>query len=150
MAATFSPSEFKMLLESFDYIKNNQEITTDQLPEVWVKFWSVPDFIFKPCYQPGSVQVLVFMFILRLHQEFKEEEEDVLNSFYFNRLFYDFQIILATIDYCRNYHLPIPAFPLFDVRKYSVPHLEDGEQLLRQYEWITGTFPGKDAKERQE
>lgn len=140
MSTKFTPSEFKMLLWSFDYIRNNQEVTTNELPEVLVKFWSVPDFVSNPHYKAGSVQVLVFMFILRLHEEFEEEEDEILNSFYFNQLFYDFQIILATIDYCRNHHISIPPFPVFDVQKYSIPHLEDEEQLLKQYELITGNL----------
>lgn len=138
MYTKFTPSEINMLSWSFDYIREHPGTTTDRLPDIWVKFWSVPDFINNVRYEADCEQVLVFMFILRLCEKFDVDKEDMLNSFYFNRLFYDFQILLIAVDYCRNHHIEVPAFPIFDIRKYAVPHLEDSNQLMKQYRRIVG------------
>lgn len=45
MAINFTSSEYKLILWSFDYIRDNFDITTDQLPDILVKFWTVPDFL---------------------------------------------------------------------------------------------------------
>lgn len=138
MTATFNSSEYKMIMYSFDYIRHNQHITTDQLPNVLIKFWSIPDFVTHPHYKTGSVQLIVFMFILKLHQYTEVEADDFLTSFRFNQLFYNFQVILATVDYCRNYKIKLPPFPIFDIEKYAIPDIKDGKELLRQYKLITG------------
>lgn len=138
MYTKFTPSEINMLLWSFDYIRDHPRMTTDRLPDILVKFWSIPDFIDNVRYKVGCIQVLAFMYILRMHEKFEEDDEEILNSFYFNQLFYDFQILLATIDYCRNHRIDVPSFPIFDIRKYGIPHLEDSDRLMKQYRRIVG------------
>lgn len=68
----------------------------------------------------------------------EQKLEDFITTFHFNRLFYSFQLILATIDYCRENNIAIPSFPLFDLQQYSLPEIQRGEDLLKQYEIITG------------
>lgn len=137
METKFTTSEYKMILWSFDYIRSNLDITTDQLPGVLVKFWSIPDFVSRLQYESGCAQVIIFMFILRMNGWPEEKPEDFFHTFRFNQLFYSFQVILATIDHCRNNHIDVPSFPIFDIHKYSLPRVDDVRQLLRQYEKIT-------------
>lgn len=138
MAISFTSSEYKLILWSFDYIRAHQDITTDQLPDIFVKFWTVPDFLTHLQSEIRGVQVFIFMYIVRMNKCSEEEMEEFIKSFHFSQLFYCFQIILATISYCRNHNLPIIPFPLFDLEKYSLPALCKEEQLLEYYEMITG------------
>lgn len=137
MATKFTASEFQMVLESFDYIRDHLEITTDRLPDVLVKFWMIPDFFKNFEYQTEGVQLLVFMFVLRMNNYPEDKLDEVIKTFYFNWLFCSFQIILATINYCRNNRIPVSPFPLFDLQQYSLPDLEDGKQLLKFYNILT-------------
>ena len=138
MTMEFTSSEYKMILWSFDYIQAHLDITTDQLPELLVKFWRIPDFFTSLEYKTDCVQVFIFMYVLRMNKWPEQKLEDFITTFHFNRLFYSFQLILATIDYCRENNIAIPSFPLFDLQQYSLPEIQRGEDLLKQYEIITG------------
>lgn len=137
MATKFSSAEFQMVLESFDYIRNHPDMTTEGLPDIWVKFWSIPDFFNGMGGRTDNVQLLVFMFILRMNHYPEDKLDDFVKSFHFNWLFCCFQIILATINYCRDNHIPISPFPLFDLQKYSWADLQEGERLLMYYDILT-------------
>lgn len=132
-----SPEEFDMIMMSFDYIRYNQDITNEQLPDLLLKFWSIPEFRVKTTYKSTDPQVLVFMFILKLYFASSEEIEKVLNTFEFSQLFYRFQVILAATAYSRKYHIPIKPFKIFDIEKYILPRLEKSGQLMKEYERIT-------------
>lgn len=138
MAVNFTSSEYKLILWSFDYIRDNLDITTDQLPDILVKFWTVPDFLTHLQCETRGVQVFVFMYIVRMNKWPEEEMEEFIKSFHFSQLFYCFQVILAAISHCRENNIPIAPFPIFDLEKYSLPAMCEEEQLLEYYEMITG------------
>ncbi len=137
MAINFTSSEYKLILWSFDYIRDNFDITTDQLPDILVKFWTVPDFLTRLQCGNRGVQIFIFMFIVRMNRWPEEEMEEFIKSFQFSQLFYCFQVILAAISYSREKNIPIPPFPIFDLEKYSLPGLCEEGQLLEYYELIT-------------
>lgn len=131
-----SPEEFDMIMMSYDFIRYNRDITNERLPDLLLKFWSIPDFSIETTYKITDSQVLVFMFILNLHFDSLEEIEQLLNSFQFSLLFYRFQIVLAATAYSRKCHIPIQPFKIFDVEEYILPQLEKSGQLMREYERI--------------
>lgn len=132
-----SPEEYDMVMMSFDYIRYNRNITNERLPDLLLKFWSIPDFGVKSTYTTTDSQVLIFMFILKFYFGSSEEIEKALNTFQFSQLFYRFQVILATTAYSRKYHIPIRPFKLFDVKAYILPQLEKPSQLIKEYKRIT-------------
>lgn len=138
MAENLTSSEYKLVLWSFDYIRNNLDITADRLPDILVKFWTVPDFLNSMSSARKSVQIFVFIYIVRMNKWPEEEMEEFIRSFHFGQLFYCFQIILAAISYCRKNNIPVAPFPVFDLEKYSLPTLCEGEQLLQYYGLVTG------------
>ncbi|MDE6451956.1 MAG: hypothetical protein K2L23_06675 [Odoribacter sp.] len=138
MPKNLTSSEYKLVLWSFDYIRHNLEVTTDRLPDVLVKFWTIPDFLTHLQYENKGVQMIVFMYIVRMNKWPEEKMEEFIKSFYFGQLFYCFQVILATISYCRQNHIPIVPFPIFDLEKYSLPALCKEGELLKYYGLITG------------
>lgn len=136
MATEINPEEFDMVMMSFDFIRYNPDITNERLPDILLKFWSIPDFGIESTYKSTDSQALVFMFILRFYFDSSEEVEKALDSFQFSQLFYRFQVILATTAYSRKYHIPIKPFKIFDVKEYILPHLKKPGQLMREYERI--------------
>lgn len=137
MAKNLTPIEYKMLITSMEYITNHPHITTESVPSNLLKFWSVPHFTDKPKYEDGSIQVLVFMFILRSYYWEGEEISAFLNTVRFNQLFFSFQIVLATTLHCRDAKLKAEPFPIFHLHEYKTPDLQDSEVLLSSYEAIT-------------
>lgn len=137
MKRNLTPTEYQMLITSMDYIKNHPHITTETVPSNLLKFWSIPHFTDKPKYEDCSVQVMVFMFILRCHHWEKEQISAFLNTVRFNQLFFSFQIIVATTLHCRNAKLKAEPFPIFHLHEYKTPDLQDSEILLDSYEAIT-------------
>ena len=129
--------EYKMLMMSMEYITNHPHVTTEAVPSNLLKFWSVPHFIDNPQYENGSVQMIVFMFILRLYHWDKEQISAFLNTVRFNRLFFSFQIIIAATLHCRDAKLKAEPFPIFHLDEYKLSDLQDSEVLLNSYEAIT-------------
>lgn len=127
-------SDYKMLRWSMDFIQQNPDLTTDRLPDELIKFWTIQDFTTNPQSLPQDLQLLIFMYILRLVGYDTEEAGLILNSYRFNRLFYGFQVTA----YCRENDIEITPFPIFQIDKYSIPDLRDGEELMRQYEIVVG------------
>ena len=78
MAINFTSSEYKLILWSFDYIRDNFDITTDQLPDILVKFWTVPDFLTRLQCENRGVQIFIFMFIVRMNRWPEEEMEEFI------------------------------------------------------------------------
>lgn len=138
MKKSINSSDYKMLMWSFDFIQHHPDITTDQLPDELIRFWTVPDFTTNPHWKPGNAQLLVFMYILRLQECEQTEAELMMNSCRFNRLFFNFQVILAATACCRKNKIQQPPFTIFDIDRYSLPDLTDEEQLLREYRQIAG------------
>lgn len=138
MAENLTSSEYKLVLWSFDYIRNNLDITADRLPDILVKFWTVPDFLTHLSSEMKSVQIFVFIYIVRMNKWPEEEMEEFIRSFHFGQLFYCFQVILAAISYCRRNNIPVAPFPVFDLEKYSLPTLYEEEELLRYYGLVVG------------
>lgn len=137
MEKKLPPTEYQMLITSMDYITNHPHATTEAVPSNLLKFWSVPHFIDKPKYEDGSVQVMVFMFILRLYHWDNEQISAFLNTVRFNQLFFSFQIIIAATLHCRDAKLRAEPFPIFHLYEYKQPDLQDTEALLNSYEAIT-------------
>ncbi|MEG2335950.1 hypothetical protein [Chryseobacterium sp.] len=137
MAKNLTPTEHKMLMMSMEYIANHPHVTTEAVPSNLLKFWSVPHFTDKPKYEDSSVQVLVFMFILRSYYWEGEEISAFLNTFRFNQLFFSFQIVIAATLHCRDAKLKAEPFPIFHIPEYKTPDLQDTEVLLSSYEAIT-------------
>lgn len=141
-----SPEEFDMVLMSFDFIRYNRNMTNDRLPDLFIKFWSIPDFSIDTTYKSNDSQVLVFMFILDLNFNSHQETEQILNSFQFSLLFYRFQVILATTAYSRANQIPLQPFKIFDVAGYTLPQLDNPGYLLSEYERIIKPVTGKKRK----
>lgn len=133
MAENLTSSEYKLVLWSFDYIRNNLDVTADRLPDILVKFWTVPDFLTHLSCEMKSVQIFVFIYIVRMNKWPEEKMEEFIRSFHFGQLFYCFQVILAAISYCRKNNIPVAPFPVFDLEKYLLPTLCEEEELLRYY-----------------
>ena len=132
-----NPEEFDMIMMSFDFIRYNRDITNDCLPDILLKFWSVPDFTINSLYKPQDPQALVFMFVLKLYFDSPKEMEKMLNSFGFSVLFYNFQVVLAATAYSRKSHIPIRPFQIFNVDHYILPALQRPGVLIREYNRIT-------------
>lgn len=126
-----------MILWSFDFIKHHQNDTTELIPDELIKFWSIPDFATKSNYNADHVQLMIFMYILRLHRCTKEEAGDVLNTFRFKQLFYNYQVILATTAHCREANIKIEPFQIFNINRYTLPDLSNRNELLKMYESVT-------------
>lgn len=62
MAINFTSSEYKLILWSFDYIRDNFDITTDQLPDILVKFWTVPDFLTRLQCETGGANFYFYVY----------------------------------------------------------------------------------------
>lgn len=137
MERNLPPTEYKMLMTSMDYITNHPHATTEAVPSNLFKFWSVPHFTDNPKYEDGSVQVMVFMFILRLYHWDKEQISAFLNTVRFNQLFFSFQIIIAATLHCRDAKLKAEPFPVYHLYEYKLSDLQDSEVLLNSYEAIT-------------
>ena len=137
MERNLTSAEYQMLITSMEYIKNNPHTTTESVPSNLLKFWSVPHFTDNPKYEDGSVQVLVFMFILKLYYWEGEPISAFLNTIRFNQLFFSFQIVIATTLYCRDSRLKAEPFPIFHLHEYKILDLQDPEILLNSYEAIT-------------
>lgn len=120
-----------------DYITNHPHATTEAVPSNLLKFWSVPHFSVEPKYEDESVQVMVFMFILKLYYGDKEQIGTFLNTVRFNQLFFSFEIIIAATLHCRDVKLKAEPFPIFHLYEYKLPDLQDTEVLLKNYEAIT-------------
>lgn len=134
--AKLSSSEYKMLLESIDFIRQNQNISNKDIPDSFIQAWSVKD-LYNPQCKANEVQILLFMYILKLHFQSTEKLEEILNSYHFYQLFYDFQLILAATSYCRLTKTPLNPFPIFDISQYKSPNLKNTEELLEQFQNIT-------------
>lgn len=133
MKKSINSSDYKMLIWSFDFIQHHADVTTDEVPDELIRFWTVPDFTTNPQWKPGNTQLMVFMYALRLQDCERVEAELLMNSYRFNRLFFSFQVVLAATAYYREKGIEQTPFPLFDIGRYAVPDLSDGEQLLREY-----------------
>lgn len=137
MATNFTSTEYKMLMWSFDFIKHHKDDTTEQIPDELIKFWSIPDFATKSNYNAEHIRVIIFMYILRLHECSTQKADDFLNTFRFKQLFYNFQVILATTAHCRKANIKIEPFQLFNINQYTLPDLSNKDELLKMYESIT-------------
>lgn len=136
MKTKLSPSERNVLLCSMDYIRQNPDATTDQLPYLLTRFWAIPGFTAHSHYEVGCVQVVVFMYILHLQNLSEEETMRILNGYRFNRLFFTFQVILAATIHCCENKLPIEPFPIFHIDRYPSPDLSTPEKLMAEYTGI--------------
>lgn len=137
MERNLSPTEYQMLMTSMDYITNHPHATTEAVPSNLLKFWSVPHFIDCPKFEDGSVQMMVFMFILRLYHRDNEQISTFLNTVRFNQLFFSFQIIIAATLHCKDAKLKAEPFPILHLYEYKLSDLQDSEVLLNSYEVIT-------------
>ncbi|WP_298615227.1 hypothetical protein [uncultured Odoribacter sp.] len=137
MEKKLKEGDYKMLMVSMDYIYNNPNILTSDIPNHLLKFWSIPDFTENPKYETNSVQVLIFLYIIRLYGHDNAPLDSILNTIRFSQLFYSFQLILATTLYCRNARLKAEPFPIFHLHEYRLPDLNDSEEMIKIYEIIT-------------
>lgn len=137
MATKLTAKEYKMIQWSFDFIQHHIDGTTEDIPDELIKYWSVPQFTNESNYIVDNPQIMVFMFILRLHERPKNNADNFLNTFRFKQLFYNFQVILATTAHCREAGIKVEPFPLFDMNKYILPDLSNKQDLLNMYQSIT-------------
>lgn len=137
MTTKFNSTEYKMIMWSFDFIKHHLNDTTEQLPNELIRFWSIPNFTTDSNYDANNMQLMVFMYILRLHKYSKRKADSFMNTFRFKQLFYNFQVILATTAYCRKAKIEVEPFPIFNIEAYKLPDLANKEELLKMYESIT-------------
>lgn len=137
MTTNLTSTEHKMLLWSFDFIKHHQDDTTEQIPDELIKFWSIPNFTAESNYNAGNVHIIIFMYILKLHQCPLNKADDFLNTFRFKQLFYNFQVILATTTYCREAGIKVEPFQIFNISRYTLPDLSNRNELLKMYESVT-------------
>lgn len=137
MEKKLKEGDYKMLMVSMEFIYNNPNITTAQIPNHLLRFWAIPDFTEKPKYEMNSVQVMVFLYILRLYKFDDKQLDEYLSTIRFHQLFYSFQIIIATILYSREAKLKAEPFPIFHLDEYKLPDLRDSEEMIRIYETIT-------------
>lgn len=137
MDRSMNEKDRKMLMKSLEFIRQNPKISANQISDEFLEFWSISDFTINQQYKASEAQIIIFMFILKLHYCSIKEVEDVLNWFYFYQLFYSFQIILATTLHCRKNNIPLLPFPVFDIYNYYVPDLGNMDEMMNQYESIT-------------
>lgn len=137
MTTKLTSKEYKMIQWSFDFIQHHIDGTTEDIPDELIKYWSVPKFTNESNYIADNPQIMVFMFILRLHECPTNNAHSFLNTFRFKQLFYNFQVILATTAYCRGEGIKVEPFPLFDINKYVLPDLSNKQDLLNMYQSIT-------------
>lgn len=137
MEKRMSESDYRMLMGSMEFIYHNQNIANTQVPNHLLKFWAIPNFTENPRYEMNSVQVMVFLYILRLYKFDEKQLDEFLNTVRFSQLFFSFQIIIATTLYCREAKLKAEPFPIFHLDEYKLPDLQDTEEMIRIYETIT-------------
>lgn len=133
----FSPYEYKMLMQSFDYIHQNSGATNLDLPDHFLRFWAVPNFGINPHYRVNDTQLLVFMYILKVYHYSLIRSEDLLSSYEFIHLFYTFQVVLAATLHARYQNIPIQPFPILDPKASPPSPLNQPAELFRQFERIT-------------
>lgn len=137
MEKRMSENDYQMLIMSMDFIYHNQNIANIHVPNHLLRFWAIPNFTEKPKYEMNSVQVMVFLYILRLYKFDENQVDEFLNTVRFSQLFFSFQIIIATTLYCREAKLKAEPFPIFHLDEYKLPDLKDTEEMIRIYEVIT-------------
>ena len=121
-----------------EYIIQNPTITADLIPDDLLRFWAIPDFNYNSCFQPNKIQVLVFIYILRhLHPD-GQDTKTLIDTVYFNQLFFNFQVIISATLFCRKNGLKAEPFPIFKLDEYQLPDIREKEKLLNTYEMITG------------
>lgn len=131
--------DYNMFIASVEYIYNNPDISVTQIPSHFLKFWAIPDFVKNPYFELSSIEVYVFAYILRLYKFDGELPDELFKTSLFSRLFYNFQIILATNLYSRSAKLRAEPFPLFHIHEYKSPAPTNVEEMIRLYERITET-----------
>lgn len=135
--ARLTPYEYNMLMESFDYIRNHDEMTNLDIPDHFLRFWAIPNFGINPHYQVHDAQMLVFMYILKLYYHSPEQIEKLLSSYLFTHLYYTFQLILTATLHARFQNLSIRSFPILNLEAYPISMLNEHNELFRQFERIT-------------
>lgn len=135
-----NPQEYDMLMQSFNFIHSNQDLTNNHIPDDLLDFWLIKDFTTNPDYRATEAQLLVFMYILRIHFRSVKKIETILFKPYFYQLFHYFQVILASTAYSRKYNIPISPFPIFNIAKYKLPDFTKGQELLKYFRIITHTY----------
>lgn len=137
MEKRMSEGDYQMLMMSMDFIYHNQNIPNTQIPNHLLRFWAIPNFTEKPKYEMKSVQIMVFLYILRLYKFDDKQLDEYLNTIQFSQLFFSFQIVIAATLYCREAKLKAEPFPIFHLHEYKLPDLKDTEEMIRIYEVIT-------------
>ena len=97
--------EYNMLMQSFNFIYSNQDLTNNYIPEDLLDFWLIKDFTTNPNYRATEAQLLVFMYILKIHFQSVEKIETI--SF---KLFLPVQLIAVSTIF------PYPLF-LYSISK---------------------------------
>lgn len=131
--------DYNLFITSIEYICNNPDVSVTDIPSHFLKFWAIPDFVQNPFFELSSIQVFIFSYILRLYKFKGELPDELFKTSLFSRLFYNFQIVLATNLYSRMAKLRAEPFPLFHIHEYKSPNPTDAEEMIRLYERITET-----------
>lgn len=93
--------DYNLFITSIEYICNNPDVSVTDIPSHFLKFWAIPDFVQNPFFELSSIQVFIFSYILRLYKFKGELPDELFKTSLFSRLFYNFQIVLATNLYSR-------------------------------------------------
>lgn len=132
-----TPSEYNMVMKSFDFIRLHRKISNLEVPEKFLEFWLVSDFTTNPDFHPRDAQVLVFMYIIKLHHLTDSKVESILKTYRFNQLFYHFQVILAATLYARHHNIALEPFSIFNADEYFISNYKNAAELLEDYKKIT-------------
>ena len=129
----YTTDDHQAILNSIDFIHRHQNSTNEEIPENFLKLWSV-----KHSGRPseGKTQILIFTYILKLALNSSAETEKMLYTPLFFLLFTHFQIIVNATLYSRQHNISIPPFKIFNIRNYQ---MSTQEQLLEAYSLITRT-----------
>lgn len=128
-----TPQQSRKLYDySFDFIRissySSSPLTTNDVPTELIKFWLVYDFLANPLCTPTNQQVTIFAYACSLYDSNNCE----LYSFRFYRLFFSFQVILATTYLNRVRKIDAPPVRLFDFTNYGEDRFTD-EKVLSSY-----------------
>ena len=106
-----SPADHELFIFCHDFIKLNRDITNEQIPDSLLEFWSTPDSKADKDNAPSDVPLLIFIIILDLYVNSREEGEEKLDvglrTYLFNQFFYTFQVVLSATMHSRKYDIPI-------------------------------------------
>lgn len=133
--------EQMILMDSLEFIKENPEATTHQIPDSLLKAWLITNFTKEPDKSPSSLQKTIFMYIYQNTCPYRRGKVVSFDTYHFFCSFYSFQIILAATAMSRKYEKELKPMKIFDLGNYNLYHLElsKPESLERLYNIISRT-----------